>query len=171
MPDLLKNGVSLSEVEGELRASCNVDELKTELATAAAQGTPSGFYFGYDEDDLDKFLRTNQCEKCDLALVDLKDMNLSKASLREADLFGAKLSRADLSEAELVEVNLIEADLSQTNLINANLIGTDLWGAILIGADLRGAKLNGAVLDYADLEQVKFCNTAMSDGSIRNDDC
>ena len=84
--------------------------------------------FGYDEEDLDKFLRTNQCENCDLALVDLKDMNLSKANLREADLFGAKLSRADLREAELVEVNLIEADLSQTNLINANLIGTDLWG-------------------------------------------
>ena len=79
--------------------------------------------------------------------------------------------KANLSEAELVGVNLIEADLSQTNLRNADLSGADLWGAILIGADLRGAKLNGTVLDFTDLEQVKFCNTSMSDGSIRNDDC
>ncbi len=87
--------------------------------------------FGFEDEDLEKFLATNQCVNCDLALADLAGRNLSKARLR----------------------------------------GADLWGAILIGADLRGAKLNGVVLDFADLEQAKFCNTTMSDGSIRNDDC
>ena len=67
-----------------------------------------------------------------------------------------------------------EASMAQEAVMadpNADLRGADLWGAILIGADLRGAKLNGVVLDFADLEQAKFCNTTMSDGSIRNDDC
>ena len=72
--------------------------------------------FGFEEEDLEKFLVTNQCVNCDLALADLAGRNLSKARLRGADLFGVKLNEADLSEAELVGVNLIEADLSQTNL-------------------------------------------------------
>ena len=86
--------------------------------------------FGFEEEDLDKFLRTNQCVSCDLALADLTGMNLSKAILSEADLFGVKLSNADLSDADLAGVNLIEADLSQTNLRDVDLSGADLWGAI-----------------------------------------
>ena len=69
--------------------------------------------FGLEEEDLEKFLATNQCINCDLALADLAGRNLSKARLRGADLFGVKLNEADLSEAELVRV--IEAAIDNLN--------------------------------------------------------
>lgn len=68
------------------------------------------------------------------------------------------LSNLDITRANLREANLQGADLSETNLSKANLKGANLQGAYLIGANLRGANLcrtnlKGAKLTTANLER------------------
>lgn len=65
--------------------------------------------------------------------------------------FRLDLKNAELSQASLWNVNLAGADLSGANLSGADLTGADLRKANLSGADLRGANISGARLDGADM--------------------
>ena len=92
--------------------------------------------------DLEKLLKTNVCQKCDL---------------EEANLIGANLKGADLTGTDLTKANLWGA-----NLNNANLTDADLIDAILQNAEnFNTANTTGA----------KFCKTIMPDGTTNNSGC
>ena len=74
-----------------------------------------------------------------------------RLELRDVDLHRASLTNADLSVAELSAVDLREARLVWTTLERARLGGADLRGALIAGADLRHATLEAAKLGGADL--------------------
>ena len=89
------------------------------------------------------------------------------ANLSGANLFGANLRDANLSGAKLNRAFLEGANLEGANLSRAEVVWADLSGANLRRANLRGANLTWTNLPW----DVQFCNTTMSDGSVRNDNC
>jgi Pentapeptide repeats (8 copies) len=81
-----------------------------------------------------------------LALVDLRNVDLSDAQLQDANLFGAKLQNAELSGAQLWNANLMEAQLQGANLTKAQL-----QGAKLAFTQMQGASLNNISVDAKTL--------------------
>ena len=122
--------------------------------------------FGFDQENLDRLKKTNECAGCDLSGANLgntdlfganlEGANLKRANLRGANLGGANLKWAKLTEADLSDANLTEADLSDATLSGAtNLIGANLKWAKLGGANLYGANITEADLESANLTNVK----------------
>jgi uncharacterized protein YjbI with pentapeptide repeats len=108
----------------------------------------------------------------DLTNVSLQGANLSGLTLHGASLRGANLSQANLKRVEFDMATLVETDLSGADLTDAyfslsEVTGANMQGAILTNVNLQHAK-NGATVN---LEGAQFCNTTLSDGSIRNDHC
>jgi uncharacterized protein YjbI with pentapeptide repeats len=123
-------------------------------------------------------------------ISDLTGCNLSGADLTESELGGvcmddANLSRANLTGANLYRTHLHCADLSYANLSGVEtycgMIGANLTGAILRNANLEKSVMRNTNLTSADLTNailgsiegvswsgVRFDNTIMPDGSIRN---
>jgi len=111
--------------------------------------------------DLEKLKKTNECQKCDLQLVDLTGANLEEANLQYADLWrtdlrGANLQRANLKGADLRLADFRNADLQGANLQDADLWETDLRGANLQRANLKGADIQNANLEGANLWKAKL---------------
>ena len=122
--------------------------------------------FGFDQGDLDRLKKTNECAGCDLSGANLgntdlfganlEGANLKRANLRGANLGGANLKWAKLTEADLSDANLTEADLSDATLSGTtNLRGANLKWAKLGGANLYGANITEAYLESANLTNVK----------------
>src|SRR5271166_673631 len=95
----------------------------------------------------------------------------TKADLSHAEIEGAlwraDLREADLSYASLRGVDLDHAQLQRANLRHADLTGASLWQADLHDADLRSATLRGAKLDDADLSGADLHGTDCTEGSFR----
>ena len=144
--------------------------------------------FGPNDIHKKKFIKTNQCEKCNLSGINLKGWKITGAklpgtNLKGADLSGAILQHADLrfayfKGANLDSTSLEFANLSNSNLSRANLKGANLWGATLLDADLSSANLTGANLRFADFKGANLkganfkdailCKTKMPDGKVVN---
>jgi TIR domain/Pentapeptide repeats (8 copies) len=92
---------------------------------------------------------------------DLREANLSRASLNGADLHGANLNGADLIEANLIEANLNGADLSEAAMNGADVSVANLNGADLDGTDLDGTDLSAANLRRADLSEANLSDSIM----------
>ncbi|WP_285666979.1 pentapeptide repeat-containing protein [Actinorhabdospora filicis] len=87
----------------------------------------------------------------DLSFCDLAGYSLSKMDLREADLTGASLEGshafdAAFAGAVLFAVNAREADLTAADLTGADLRLADLRGATVTGVRCEGARLEQAML-------------------------
>ena len=89
------------------------------------------------------------------------------------------MNSANLTSVDLRDANLTEATLIATNLTKATLTGANLTGAIQIGANLNNARLQGADLTGAilidtnlvgaDLRYAKFDNkTVLPDSGFDN---
>ena len=116
--------------------------------------------------------------------ADLSGANLSRVCLWRASLDRANLAGANLSGADLQETNFNGADLSGVNLSKAEPIDTCFGGTNLTDVDFRNVKLRektyfsqanltrtnffGVNLDNAIFGSAYFCETIMTDGSIRN---
>ena len=61
---------------------------------------------GFQQEDLDKLHRTNECIRCDLSGANLRSANLSRANLRSSNLSGPNLRGASLDEVDLSFANL-----------------------------------------------------------------
>jgi len=109
------------------------------------------FSFGFDQEDLDRLKKTNECVECDLSDANLGGADLSGAYLWDAKLRGANLNGANLRGAKLNGADLQGATLYGANLFVANLNDADLKGANFNDADLSGANLEGANLNFAKL--------------------
>jgi len=94
----------------------------------------------------------------------------TKADLSHAEIEGAlwraDLREADLSYASLRGVDMDHVQLQRANLRHADLTGASLWQANLRDADLRSASLRGAKLDHADLSGADLHATDCSEGSF-----
>jgi uncharacterized protein YjbI with pentapeptide repeats len=86
--------------------------------------------------------------------ADLREADLSYASLRGVDLDHAQLQRANLRHADMTGASLWQANLRDADLRSASLRGAswhaDLSGADLHGADCAGGSFWGARLNVAD---------------------
>jgi uncharacterized protein YjbI with pentapeptide repeats len=107
--------------------------------------------------------------------VDLTGATLRDASFKRTDLAGATLIDADARRAKFVSTNLQEvqfdgANLTQADFTNADLTGAslkdaDLTRARLFRANLTGADLTGARLDGTDLLKAEFSGATWVDGT------
>jgi uncharacterized protein YjbI with pentapeptide repeats len=94
----------------------------------------------------------------DFSGLDLRNVNLTGATLLAPHLSGFDLRNVNLSRA-----HLIQADLSGTNLTGAKLLGTNLFGAnlsqaILTDVEIKDSELLAADFTQADLRKVNFYN-------------
>jgi uncharacterized protein YjbI with pentapeptide repeats len=87
----------------------------------------------------------------DLTGSDLRQADLSDASLVAVIFNDTQLANANFSHANLQEAQFINADLSGANLQGAQLDGTNFQNADLSGADLRECDLSAANLTGANL--------------------
>ena len=109
----------------------------------------------------------------------LRDVDLSGATLRDgsfkrADLSGADLTGADARRAKFVsavlhgtrfdDANLALADMTKAELQGASLRNADLTRARMFRADLSGADLTGARLDGTDLLNADLSEAVWIDG-------
>jgi len=108
-------------------------------------------------------VQTNSCEYCNLAGVDMQNLDLSNnVKLQHANLAGARLSNSNLSNADLRFATLQGALLNYANLDSTNLCqaalnaGKSGAAASLSGAHLKNANLSGADLDGANFSYASF---------------
>lgn len=131
------------------------------ILLAISSITPS---IAFDRSDIDQFLRTKKCIKCDLQVINLegktfkfsklnnalltaarlKESNFEGSNFQGAILRGADFSKAHLGEAnfkfsKLQDVNLSGSHLINANFERANLKGVNLEEAVLLGANFEGA--------------------------------
>lgn len=99
------------------------------------------------QEDLDRLLKTNECQKCDLSGASLAGRDMSKAKLEGANLSGADMTRASLSMADLAGANLSGAKLSGTVFDAADLFQANLRDATIDGARFVGAYTAEAQFD------------------------
>jgi len=127
-------------------------------------------------------VRTNSCEYCNLAGIDLSNepdalvnVRLQHANLADSSFANSDLSGSDLRFASLQGANLSNANLEAANLCNASLNGRELpdgtsgMAAQLPGAHLKNASLAGAQLDGANFTQASFYSS--SAGACLPSDC
>jgi uncharacterized protein YjbI with pentapeptide repeats len=110
----------------------------------------------------------------------LRDVDLSGATLRDGsfkrtDLSGADLTGADARRGKFVsavlhgtrfdDANLVQADLTKAELQGASLRNADLTRARMFRANLRGADLTGASLDGTDLLKANLSEAVWIDGA------
>jgi uncharacterized protein YjbI with pentapeptide repeats len=98
--------------------------------------------------------------------VDLTGATLRDASFKRSDLTGASLVDADARRAKFVSTilqevqfdgaNLVQADFTNADLTGASLKNADLTRARLFRANFSGADLTGARLDETDLLKAEF---------------
>ena len=91
-------------------------------------------------------LRGLRADTIDLTDSQLHFTNLKDAELSRATLTGAGLTFTELGGAQLDGANLAKTESHFLRAQNVNLQGADLSGVQFIGADLRGANLAGANL-------------------------
>jgi hypothetical protein len=106
-------------------------------------------------------------------ILDLSDVNISKANLEGANFEGVNLSRVNLTGAKLRGINLQKANLQFAEfegaiLEGANLQGSMLFAANFYGAILEGANLQGSELIYAKLKGANLKGAIMPDGKIHD---
>lgn len=95
-------------------------------------------------------LRDGSFKRTDLSNADLTGTDARRAKFVSAVLHGtqfdeANLALADMTKAELRGASLRNADLTRARLFRADLSGADLTGARLDGTDLLNADLSEAV--------------------------
>lgn len=88
--------------------------------------------------------------------------------LRNVDLSGASLEAMDLRGAVLDGANLKGASLLGADLTGASLRGASLVKATLRGAKLVGAHLDGASLLHANLERARLDGATFGEADLRN---
>ena len=125
----------------------------------------------YLVEDVQRLLKTNSCEECDLSQANLREVDLKYANLNGADLTGADLRAADLGHASIDGSNFFRADLSygQLNNVNlkvANFRGTNLSSVDLTRADLREMDLTGTNLSEAILVEAELRATNLSGADL-----
>lgn len=134
--------------------------------------------FGPNDIHKKKFIKTNQCEKCNLSGINLKGWKITGAklpgtNLKGADLSGAILQHADLrfayfKGANLDSTSLEFANLSNSNLKNTSIKGANLQNSLLEYANLKGADLYDANLSFANLKGAKLNGTRLEFANLSN---
>jgi len=145
---------------------------------AKVKSSSKSINFGPNNIHKKKFIKTNQCEKCDLSGINLKGWKITGAklpgtNLRGADLSGAFLQYADLRFANFKGANLNSTSLEFANLSNSNLNNTSIKGAnlqnsLLEYANLRSADLRDANIRFANLKGAKLNSTRLEFANLSN---
>jgi uncharacterized protein YjbI with pentapeptide repeats len=113
-------------------------------------------------DTVEMVLSTNQCERCNLAGIDLggKDLHNGKfagTNLNDAVLAGTNLAGADLRQAFLQGAQLPNANLDAANMCGAKLnAAPSSAGSTNVAANLAGAFLRNADLSRSNVAGVNF---------------
>lgn len=123
--------------------------------------THSPVAYGYEEADVQRLLKTNNCRDCDLQGADLSDVKLDRAFLRYAEMQEVNLEGAQMPFADFIAANMRMTNLKGANLEGANFMHTKLEGANLSetnlrGTDMRDARLSETDLSNADVQEADF---------------
>ena len=105
----------------------------------------------YEPKDLEHYLETKECMKCDLRGVSLVGQDLKGSNLRDADLSGSHLAQCVLDGS----------DLSGTKAENANFSGASLRGvtfnkSILSQSNFAGANVSESYFNHTNLVGANF---------------
>ena len=121
-----------------------------------AQGPTAWNAWRQENPDVTPDLSDSNIRVKNLAGINFRGANLSRAIFSGADLKGANLEGADLSGADLMEADLQGAWLNGADLGSANMMGADLKKA-----DLTGVNLENAILYRADLKDCECAANAL----------
>jgi uncharacterized protein YjbI with pentapeptide repeats len=117
-------------------------------------------------DTVEMVLSTNQCERCNLAGIDLGGKDLHNAKFAGTNLNDAILASTNLAGADLRNVFLQGAQLPNANLDAANLCGAKLnaapssAGSTNVAANLAGAFLRNADLSRSNAAGANFTSSS-----------
>ena len=95
----------------------------------------------------------------DLRQADLTGATVRDASFQRADLSGAILTDADARRAKFISAEMQNVVLDRANLVRADLTNANLPGASLKDADLTWTKLFAANLSGADFTGARLAET------------
>jgi uncharacterized protein YjbI with pentapeptide repeats len=166
---LLEKELRLSDAESEVR---DIARARTYTALRVLDGTRKGLLLRFLHEagliQEKRLVNLRQADLSDASLVgaDLRGANLRDADLRGACLVWAAMNGANLSSAYLREANLSVAELSRANLSWADLLRADLHLAHLDHADLQGAELQGANLAHAVLQGAKLVSIHLYEADL-----
>jgi uncharacterized protein YjbI with pentapeptide repeats len=105
-------------------------------------------------DTIEMVLSTNQCERCNLAGIELEGMDLRNAKFAGTNFNDARLSKTNLAGADLRQAFMQGTQLANANLDAANLCGAKLNAApSSAGSSNVAANLTGAFLRNVDLSR------------------
>lgn len=125
------------------------------------------------EELIERLLKTNKCEGCELHKAPLTQVNLKGANLKKSDLSSASLQSANLEGANLMSANMFDVDLISANLNNANLVRVNFMDArmryiSLENAQLQTAKLYRADLEHSDMTKADLRRTDLRVTNLKN---
>lgn len=125
--------------------------------------------YGFNGQEVDRFLKNKVCNKCDLQVVNFEGKVLKFSKLNGAVLTAARLKNtnfegSDFQGAILRAANLSKSLLGEVNFKLAKLQDVNLAGAHLINANFERANLKGANLDEAVLLGANFEGATWIDG-------
>jgi uncharacterized protein YjbI with pentapeptide repeats len=124
--------------------------------------------------DLETFMQTGKCYRCDLSGLDLRESIQSLRArgitpyLKQANLSGANLAGTNLSGVQLREAILTDADLEGANLSGAHLPKAHLIRTNLTNANLHNALCRGTIFDATILTNTNLTGTHLNKAQLIN---
>ena len=158
------SGVDLSNANLADATLTNANLTNTNLSGALLQGVVSGGIVGVPSS------LPSPWSLVDGYLIgpsaDLRNADLSGATLTNADLSVANFGKADLTNADLSGANLSYASFYETTLTDANLSGADMFRAYLDLATAEGANFTDAYLVAASMEAADFQEAILTGANL-----
>ena len=100
--------------------------------------------------------------------LDLREINLSNASLSQYQFLKCDFSKADLHGVNFREAFLQQCKFDAVNLTSANMQGSELSNSSFSGANLSWANLSKARLTTADFSRASLTEADLSDAVLRD---
>lgn len=140
---------------------------KTLLIISALFSINAFAQVNYIPADLDRFEKTNNCQKCDLSGAYIGNENHPSSVVNGTDFSDAIFTLADLTYLMFSGSNFSRANLSNTNLKYSNFSNCNFDGANISKADLAFTTLYGAKITQEQLKSaLSYACAVMPDGSI-----
>ncbi len=130
----------------------------------------SNLVFGYNQNDVNKYINNNQCPNCDLSTMDFKNTGIYHSF---SNLNSANLSNdIALNYIDFKNSNFKNSNLTKATITNSNFENSDFTGAALYGANFNNDDLSGSILTAKQISEfASDCKTILPDGSIGKKGC
>ncbi len=124
----------------------------------------------FDQNDIDKLLKDEECIGCDFSNADLSGKDLSAFDMSKSNFTGANLSNSNLFMADVQSCDFRNANLENTIFWKANLSFSNFVNTKAKGINLKGVNLESATIDNSDFSYSISWKAHFIDTIIKNTD-